>query len=275
MTGGFSCQSFSIVAQNPKRLGVKDDRGMLFFEMCRILREKQPKCFIAENVKGLLSANNGEAFPLIIDEFRKSGYQVTYKLINAAHYGVPQRRERVIIVGIRNDLGFEFQFPKTVCNCEDEYACLGRIVEEAVPEKYYFSEKAVAGMRNAKKDMNKGRAQDYKPCQPSARILQSILNSTDPVTFTDGMYNVSPRKVAQFHHPLILDLSGRTHSIGLRQCIPCKSGYREPSIQQVRKALNLQKKKPVTDNSHICFAENIETPKGLCNTDFGVFLSPI
>ena len=84
LTGGFPCQSFSIVAQNPKRLGYKDERGMLFFEMCRILREKQPKCFIAENVKGLLSANKGEAFPLIISEFEKSGYQVTHKLINAA-----------------------------------------------------------------------------------------------------------------------------------------------------------------------------------------------
>ena len=58
LTGGFPCQSFSIVAQNPKRLGVKDDRGKLFFEMCRILKEKKPKCFIAENVKGILSANN-------------------------------------------------------------------------------------------------------------------------------------------------------------------------------------------------------------------------
>ena len=53
LTGGFPCQSFSIVAQNPKRLGVKDERGKLFFEMCRILRERQPKCFIAENVKGM------------------------------------------------------------------------------------------------------------------------------------------------------------------------------------------------------------------------------
>ena len=62
LTGGFPCQSFSIIAQNPKRLGVKDDRGKLFFEMCRILRERKPKCFIAENVKGLLTANKKEAF---------------------------------------------------------------------------------------------------------------------------------------------------------------------------------------------------------------------
>ena len=73
LTGGFPCQSFSIIAQNPIRLGIKDDRGKLFFEMCRILKEKQPKCFIAENVKGILTANKKSAFPLILKEFEDSG----------------------------------------------------------------------------------------------------------------------------------------------------------------------------------------------------------
>ena len=104
LTGGFPCQSFSIIAQNPKRLGVKDERGKLFFEMCRILRERQPKCFIAENVKGILTANKRSAFPLIIKEFEDSGYDVQYKVLNSADYGVPQKRERVIIVGFINIL---------------------------------------------------------------------------------------------------------------------------------------------------------------------------
>ena len=199
LTGGFPCQSFSIVAQNPKRLGYKDERGMLFFEMCRILREKQPKCFIAENVKGLLSANKGEAFPLIISEFEKSGYQVTYKLINAAAFGVPQKRERVIIVGIRNDLGFKYEFPDDVL-AEDEYAVLGSVVENRVDEKYFFSEKAVQGMRAAKRDMNKGRAQDLnKPCNTVGSHLAKVsLNSTDPVLLDGGRYRrFTPREVAR------------------------------------------------------------------------------
>ena len=199
LTGGFPCQSFSIVAQNPKRLGYKDERGMLFFEMCRILREKQPKCFIAENVKGLLSANKGEAFPLIISEFEKSGYQVTHKLINAAAFGVPQKRERVIIVGIRNDLGFKYEFPDDVL-AEDEYAVLGSVVENRVDEKYFFSEKAVQGMRAAKRDMNKGRAQDLnKPCNTVGSHLAKVsLNSTDPVLLDDGRYRrFTPREVAR------------------------------------------------------------------------------
>lgn len=200
LTAGFPCQSFSIVAQNPKRLGVKDDRGMLFFEMCRILREKQPICFVAENVKGLLSANKGEAFPLIIDEFTKSGYRVTYQLVNAAQYGVPQRRERVIIVGIRNDLCFSFEFPKEIFTGEDHYLSLGSVVETDVPEKYYFSDKAVKGMRNAKKDMNKGRVQDLdKPCNTVGSHLAKVsLNSTDPVLYLNGRYRrFTPREVAR------------------------------------------------------------------------------
>lgn len=200
LTGGFPCQSFSIVAQNPKRLGVKDDRGLLFFEMCRILTEKQPKCFIAENVKGLLSANKGEAFPLIISEFEKAGYSVTYRLINAAQYGVPQRRERVIIVGIRNDLGFSFEFPDIVCHDEADYATLGSCVDEDVAEKYYFSEKAVQGLLKAKKDMNKGRVQDLnKPCNTVGSHLAKVsLNSTDPVLKVGERYRrFTPREVAR------------------------------------------------------------------------------
>lgn len=212
LTGGFPCQSFSIVAQNPKRLGVKDDRGMLFFEMCRILREKKPKCFIAENVKGLLSANNGEAFPLIISEFEKSGYKVTYRLINAMRYGVPQKRERVIIVGVREDLGFEYEFPKEVCTSETDYATLSEVIEEAVEEKYFFSDKAVQGMMAAKKNMNKGRAQDLdKPCNTVGSHLAKVsLNSTDPVLFVGGRYRrFTPREVARIQSfPESYELTG-------------------------------------------------------------------
>lgn len=200
LTGGFPCQSFSIVAQNPKRLGVKDDRGMLFFEMCRILRDKQPKCFIAENVKGILSANKGEAFPLIISEFEKSGYNVTYKLLNAAQFGVPQRRERVIIVGIRKDLNFSYKFPNNILNLEDEYIPLAKIIEHDVPEKYFFSARAVEGMRKAKKNMNKGRVQDInKPCNTVGSHLAKVsLNSTDPVLMLQDRYRrFTPREVAR------------------------------------------------------------------------------
>ena len=111
LIGGFPCQSFSISAQNPPRLGYKDERGMLFFEMVKILKERQPRFFIAENVKGILSANKGKAFPMIMKEFRDAGYTVMYQLLNASEYGVPQKRNRFFMVGNRHGIKFEFPEP--------------------------------------------------------------------------------------------------------------------------------------------------------------------
>lgn len=200
LTGGFPCQSFSIVAQNPKRLGIKDDRGKLFFEMCRILRGKQPMCFIAENVKGIISANKKEAFPLIIEEFEKSGYDVTYSILNSVNYGVPQKRERVIIVGFRKDLNIKFEFPDMPIDAEDNYVPLEKVIETVVDEKYFFSDRAVQGMMKKRETMNKGRAQDItKPCNTVGSHLAKVsLNSTDPVLFVDGRYRrFTPREVAR------------------------------------------------------------------------------
>lgn len=200
LTGGFPCQSFSIVAQNPKRLGIKDDKGKLFFEMCRILKDRQPRCFIAENVKGILTANKHEAFPLIIKEFEDSGYNVKYTVMKAVEFGVPQKRERVIIVGFRKDLDIDFSFPQAVINNEEDYVPLAKCISHDVPEKYFFSEKAVEGMMRNREAMNKGRAQDSsKPCNTvGAHLAKVSLNSTDPVFFEKGRYRrFTPREVAR------------------------------------------------------------------------------
>ena len=200
LTGGFPCQSFSIIAQNPKRLGVKDERGKLFFEMCRILRERQPKCFIAENVKGILTANKKSAFPLIMKEFEESGYDVQYRILNSANYGVPQKRERVIIVGFRKDLNVNFSFPDVEIEDENNCAPLKKVIEKKVDEKYFFSERAVAGMMKKRESMNKGRAQDInKPCNTvGAHLAKVSLNSTDPVLMEDKRYRrFTPREVAR------------------------------------------------------------------------------
>lgn len=200
LTGGFPCQSFSIVAQNPQRLGVKDERGKLFFEMCRILKEKQPKCFIAENVKGILTANKKSAFPLILKEFEDSGYDVQYRILNSANYGVPQKRERVIIVGFRSDLNIKFDFPENIINDESKFEPLEKVVEKSVDEKYFFSQRAVEGMLRRRESMNKGRAQDLsKPCNTvGAHLAKVSLNSTDPVLKEGEKYRrFTPREVAR------------------------------------------------------------------------------
>lgn len=199
LIGGFPCQSFSISAQNPPRLGYKDERGKLFFEMVRILKEKHPRAFIAENVKGLLSANKGKAFPMIIKEFEKAGYHVVYKLLTASEYGVPQRRERVIIVGFKDESDLKsFNYPNSV-----RYKhVLGDVIDESAnhEDKWFFSEKAVAGMMNVREKMNKGRAQALdEPCNTiSSHLAKVSLNSTDPVLFYEGRYRrFTPREAAR------------------------------------------------------------------------------
>lgn len=226
LTGGFPCQSFSIVAQNPKRLGIKDEKGMLFFEICRILRDRQPKCFIAENVKGIITANRHEAFPLIIQEFENSGYDVKYTVLNAAAFGVPQKRERVIIVGFRKDLKIDFQFPDMLITNEEEYVPLRKCIDPDVPEKYFFSDRAVEGMMKKRESMNKGRAQDpSKPCNTvGAHLAKVSLNSTDPVLYVEGRYRrFTPREVARiqsFPESFVLSGSEATQYRALGNAIP-------------------------------------------------------
>ena len=207
LTGGFPCQSFSIVAQNPPRLGYRDEKGQLFFEMCRILRKKRPAAFIAENVKGILSANDYKAFPLIMKEFEASGYIVTKCLLNAADYGVPQKRERVFMVGIRKNIGKKFSPPPPMHGVKEDMLVkkqepLKRILlpHESVPEKYFFSPKAHQGLAKSNPAMNKGRGQDIeKPCNTvGAHLAKVSLNSTDPVLKINGKYRrFTPREVAR------------------------------------------------------------------------------
>jgi len=95
-TGGFPCQAFSIAG---KRKGFDDTRGTLFFDIARILRAKRPRLLLLENVKGLLSHDNGKTFSTIISTLDEIGYDLQWQVLNAKHFGVPQNRERVFIVG--------------------------------------------------------------------------------------------------------------------------------------------------------------------------------
>lgn len=200
LTAGFPCQSFSIVAQNPPRLGIEDgEKGALFEEVCRFLRAHRPRGFMCENVKGILSANRGLAFPLIMQSLRDCGYHVVHMLLNASRYGVPQRRERVFIVGFRDGRALNrFQPPAP----DTTTVTLGDVVvnECEVPAKYYFSERAVSGMRAAKPAMNKGRVQSLdRPCNTvGAHLCKVSLNGTDPVLCIDGRYRrFMPAEVAR------------------------------------------------------------------------------
>lgn len=111
VVGGFPCQGFSLA--NRLRT-LEDDRNQLYRFFYNVIKEKQPKFFIAENVKGILSLGGGEAIKQIVADFEAAGYITSVNLVNMANYGVPQTRQRVIIIGQRKDLGENilFEFPK-------------------------------------------------------------------------------------------------------------------------------------------------------------------
>lgn len=107
--GGFPCQGFSHA--NTKRHG-EDSRNKLYLEFVRVLKDKKPLFFVAENVKGILSLEGGEIFKRIIQDFSDAGYNVRHQLFNAADYGVPQKRQRVFLFGVRKDVSEEnISFP--------------------------------------------------------------------------------------------------------------------------------------------------------------------
>jgi DNA (cytosine-5)-methyltransferase 1 len=106
--GGFPCQGFSLA--NQKR-NEQDERNALYLEFVRVLKDKQPPYFIAENVKGILSLGKGSVFQTILKDFSDIGYDVQYALLNAADFGVPQTRERVLIFGTKKNFSLKIDFP--------------------------------------------------------------------------------------------------------------------------------------------------------------------
>ncbi len=128
LSGGYPCQSFSYAGH---RLGLDDVRGTMFYYYAKFLEQLKPKMFLAENVKGLVSHDNGNTLKTMIDVFENIGYKVKYKVLNAWDYGVAQKRERIVIIGIRTDLTeqINYEFPKV-----SEYKPVLRDVLKNVPE---------------------------------------------------------------------------------------------------------------------------------------------
>ncbi len=110
LCAGFPCQSFSIAG---KRLGFEDTRGTMFFEIARIVEHHRPKILLLENVKGLVNHDKGKTFKLILDTLVNLGYAVKYKVLNAKDYGIPQKRERIFIVGfLDKNAADRFEWPE-------------------------------------------------------------------------------------------------------------------------------------------------------------------
>ena len=160
--GGIPCQAFSLAG---KRLGELDKRGLLFYDFYRYVKNQQPKVFIIENVKGLLSDNNGITFQnwcsllgrsmnTHVNMFNHEDsllYNLHFKVLNSKDFGVPQNRERVFLVGIRNDLPNTFRFPIG----ERLTKRLKDILEPEVDDKYYLSDSAIQSIINNQDNLQK------------------------------------------------------------------------------------------------------------------------
>jgi DNA (cytosine-5)-methyltransferase 1 len=168
---GLPCQSFSLAG---KRMGELDPRGLLFFNFYEYVKNQRPKVFIIENVKGLLSDNAGKTFanwlqllgntvntqPVMFPHPDSLEYNLHWTVLNSKDFGVPQNRERVFLVGIRPDLPNTFRFP---VGWPLEIR-LRDILEENVPEKYFLSDKMVAGLiQHNENSKEKGRGFNFKP----------------------------------------------------------------------------------------------------------------
>lgn len=131
LLGGFPCQAFSIIG---KREGFENETcGTLFFDIERILKDKKPKAFMLENVRNLTAHDNGNTFKIILSHLSALGYNVYSKVLNALDYGVPQKRERIIIVGFIDDVMFSFPEPLP----KSKRPRLEDVLEKDVDKKYF------------------------------------------------------------------------------------------------------------------------------------------
>lgn len=140
--GGPPCQSWS---EAGALKGIEDARGQLFYDYIRILKDKQPKFFLAENVVGMLSSRHSDAVENIKNMFRQSGYDLTVTLVNVADYGIPQDRKRVFYIGFRKDLQINFIFPKAPMIHKTLKDAIWDLRNSAVPalEKNYANQNTI------------------------------------------------------------------------------------------------------------------------------------
>ena len=246
---GFPCQAFSMAG---KRGGFEDTRGTLFYDALRYLKEHKPRYFIAENVKGLLSHDSGRTFQTIIDclastintqmtliPFDNLGYHIHYKVLNTKNYGIPQNRERIFIVGIRDDADNNFRFPKEI----PLKLKLKDLLQINVDDKYYLSDKMIEGFKNHKnKHEEKGNGFQWNPKDLKKDSIANCLRAnaalcpTDNTIITHSLYPRSgnPNQGGTGH---LSKFDGTTYCLdtGNAQAIEWVADYRYDEGLRIRK----------------------------------------
>ncbi len=211
LCAGFPCQAFSIAG---KRGGFEDTRGTLFFDVAEIIKNKQPKAFFLENVKGLRNHDRGKTLATILNTLREdlNYYVPEPQIINAKKFGVPQNRERIFIVGFRKDLDIsEFEYPEPT----NENAVLEDILEqEEVSVKYYLSTTYLETLRKHKaRHASKGNGFGYEiiPYDSTANaVVCGGMGRERNLVFDDNLTNFKP----------VTKISGEVNREGIRKMTP-------------------------------------------------------
>ena len=186
LLGGFPCQAFSIIGVGK---GFDDTRGTLFFDVARILKEKKPRAFVLENVKQLRGHDHGRTLDVILKTLYELGYWVDYRVLNALDYGLPQKRERILIVGFLEGTQGDFKWPVPKPN---SMTPLEHLLEDDrdVPKEYFASER----IRLARKDAIAGKK------LPSGRTIWHENKSGNISALT---YSCALRAGASYNYLLV------------------------------------------------------------------------
>lgn len=275
LVGGFPCQAFSVAG---KRKGFEDTRGTLFFEIARIAKVKRPKAMILENVKGLISHDKGATLDTIIQTLAEIGYTVDFDVLNSKYFGVPQNRERIFIIAVRDDLidqtpwvigkrtdvvakgkrriaelegvkTFNFDWPSQ----EHVTTRLRDILESNVDEKYYLSEdktaKLIAQLEANEIEVNTEAEEDVHKLFD---IPRDIINDNERQRRVYSDEGVSPTVLARTDNAKIVtagycDIKGASkqirqvvHTDGVSPTLDTAGGgHREPKIAEVQSVGNV------------------------------------
>ncbi|MEC1838087.1 DNA cytosine methyltransferase [Bacillus amyloliquefaciens] len=176
--GGPPCQDFSVAG---KGAGADGERGKLVWRYLEIIERKQPKAFVFENVKGLITKRHRPTFDAFIEKFNEIGYEISWRVMSAWDYGVAQKRERVFIVGIRKDLGFTFEFPKPL---EGDYQT--RVLRDVIGDLPEPERQDCGKYWTPKSEYTYGQANRVQSLDKPSNTIPAHHNSGQPIHPTEA-----------------------------------------------------------------------------------------
>ena len=242
---GFPCQPFSIIG---KRQGLDDTRGTIFHEITRILKYRQPAAFVLENVKQLMTHDGGKTIAKIITTIKRIGYEVDYKVLNALDFGLPQKRERVLIVGMLSGLEY-YEWPKS----KKKYVPLADLLEAKVDKRHYVSQRIRMSRQAKHKSKYKpGIWHENKGGNISSHPFSCALraNASYNYLLVDGKRRLTPREMLRLQgFPERFDIIGTDSKLRKQagNAVPV------PMVRAViREILNAKNKDKRQNTSNTC-----------------------